>query len=83
MNEEHSLLFCAPPNTGSLQFRMLAKRMKVCNCFVRVERRSDLKRQRSELRARGRSRSTWGKIIVFVPVVPRACVISQHAERLV
>ena len=29
MNVEHSLLFCAPPNTGSLQFRMLAKRMKV------------------------------------------------------
>ena len=29
VNVEHSLLFCAPPNTGSLQFRMLAKRMKV------------------------------------------------------
>ncbi|CAM9252771.1 unnamed protein product, partial [Laminaria digitata] len=28
VNVEHSLLFCAPPNTGSLQFRMLAKRMK-------------------------------------------------------
>lgn len=27
--KEHKLLFCAPPNTGSLQFRMLAKRMKV------------------------------------------------------
>lgn len=26
---EHSLMFCAPPNTGSLQFRMLAKRIKV------------------------------------------------------
>ena len=29
VNVEHSLLFCAPPNTGSLQFRMLAKRMEV------------------------------------------------------
>ena len=29
VNIEHSLLFCAPPNTGSLQFRMLAKRMEV------------------------------------------------------
>ena len=29
VNEEHKLLFCAPPNTGSLQFRMLAKRMQV------------------------------------------------------
>eukprot|EP00904_Undaria_pinnatifida_P008809 jgi/Undpi1/5058/HiC_scaffold_19.g08410.m1 len=28
VNVEHSLLFCASPNTGSLQFRMLAKRMK-------------------------------------------------------
>ncbi|CAM9549883.1 unnamed protein product [Laminaria digitata] len=28
VNMKHSLLFCAPPNTGSLQFRMLAKRMK-------------------------------------------------------
>ncbi|CAM9511475.1 unnamed protein product, partial [Laminaria digitata] len=28
VNMEHSLLFCAPPNTGSLQFRMLAKRME-------------------------------------------------------
>eukprot|EP00904_Undaria_pinnatifida_P002354 jgi/Undpi1/12119/HiC_scaffold_5.g01795.m1 len=28
VNVEHSLLFCAPPNTGSLQFRMLAKRIK-------------------------------------------------------
>ncbi|CAM9272261.1 unnamed protein product, partial [Laminaria digitata] len=28
VNVEQSLLFCAPPNTGSLQFRMLAKRMK-------------------------------------------------------
>ncbi|CAM9969291.1 unnamed protein product, partial [Laminaria digitata] len=28
VNMEQSLLFCAPPNTGSLQFRMLAKRMK-------------------------------------------------------
>lgn len=26
---EHSLLFCAPPNAGSLQFRMLAKRIEV------------------------------------------------------
>lgn len=30
INTEHSLLFCAPPNVGSLQFRMLAKRMEVC-----------------------------------------------------
>ncbi|CAM9444879.1 unnamed protein product, partial [Laminaria digitata] len=28
VNKEQSLLFCAPPNTGSLQFRMLAKRMQ-------------------------------------------------------
>ncbi|CAM9890433.1 unnamed protein product, partial [Scytosiphon promiscuus] len=28
VNKERSLLFCAPPNTGSLQFRMLAKRMQ-------------------------------------------------------
>ncbi|CAM9342695.1 unnamed protein product, partial [Ectocarpus sp. 13 AM-2016] len=28
VNVERSLLFCAPPNTGSLQFRMLAKRMQ-------------------------------------------------------
>ncbi|CAN0189359.1 unnamed protein product [Ascophyllum nodosum] len=28
INTERSLLFCAPPNAGSLQFRMLAKRMK-------------------------------------------------------
>lgn len=29
VNKDHSLLFCAPPNAGSLQFRMLAKRMQV------------------------------------------------------
>lgn len=29
VNKDHKLLFCAPPNTGSLQFRMLAKRIKV------------------------------------------------------
>ncbi|CAN0138496.1 unnamed protein product, partial [Ectocarpus fasciculatus] len=28
VNVERSLLFCAPPNTGSLQFKMLAKRMQ-------------------------------------------------------
>eukprot|EP00903_Cladosiphon_okamuranus_P010491 g9923.t1 len=28
INKERSLLFCAPPNAGSLQFRMLAKRMQ-------------------------------------------------------
>ncbi|CAB1105808.1 unnamed protein product [Ectocarpus sp. CCAP 1310/34] len=28
VNVERSLLLCAPPNTGSLQFRMLAKRMQ-------------------------------------------------------
>lgn len=29
INTKRSLLFCAPPNAGSLQFRMLAKRMEV------------------------------------------------------
>lgn len=29
VDKERSLLFCAAPNTGSLQFRMLAKRMQV------------------------------------------------------
>lgn len=29
VDRKHSLLICVPPNTGSLQFRMLAKRMQV------------------------------------------------------
>lgn len=34
-----SLLFCAAPNTGSLQFRMLAKRMQVSRRFDHVHTR--------------------------------------------
>ena len=38
IDTERSLLFCAPPNAGSLQFRMLAKRMKVRLGRTRIRR---------------------------------------------
>ncbi|CAM9890366.1 unnamed protein product [Scytosiphon promiscuus] len=50
VNKERSLLFCAPPNTGSLQFRMLAKRMQgISHWSVHDDRSLLFDREASEL----------------------------------